>query len=379
MAITSSTIRIYSDSALHNLVKTVTTQGAGDAIDVTNLSEGSQYWATVQITEDGLTSDESTGYMFTTLPDCFFDDSVDVQGTGFAYSVDTTTDYVRITKCGVMFGDTNQQNRPRYDWIEGFGGQGFVSGLAENTEYDVTPVVMDVYGRIWVNSSDTETIRTTVAKPAVEISGLVATTTTVTGFVNVVSSAQLTGLTVMLRPVEGGSYINVQGVSAVTGIQKFTVSGLQLGTAYNVYAIATNAGGSDTATASVITRYYAEPYINITYSVVDSSTVDLTFSYDGDYPIDTSNYSNVHIWYGEQGCTAIPLQPHSLANGVPETITVTNLNQNTVYFAEMDVDYYDGEVTTSINFSTSTTVPTVAITSITPVTSNSAYININIS
>jgi len=131
---------------------------------------------------------------------------------------------------------------------------------------------------------------------------------------------------------------------------------------------------------NTITTHYDEPTLAITASAITDNEASLTFSYTGDYPIDTVNYSDVHAYYMVNGgSTYTTLQFARLDNNVPETLHLTGLQANTTYFVEINVDFYDGEVTQSITFTTLGARPSVAITGISNITPSGATVGLSIS
>lgn len=253
MAITSSTIRIYSDEELQTLVRTITTQGSDSAIEVSGLSEGETYYATVQVTENQMTSEESDGYEFHTLPDCVFTETPTAVGTSIYFSTEVFTNSVGIVSEGVFCQIANASERGVYVTSDQPTFQSSVDNLRENTIYRVIPCVRDEYGRLWLNSNDTELVTTTSAPPVVGIGDLNASANSVSGSVTVLSSVPLTNLLVRLLPLGGGNYINATGYSIQSGTQQFICNGLTAGTTYTVYATATNMGGSTMSNATVTT------------------------------------------------------------------------------------------------------------------------------
>lgn len=255
MAITSSTIRIYSDEDLNTLVKTVTTQGADNSIDITDLSEGTTYWATVQVTENSMTSEESDGYQFSTIPDCEFYENPTVSGTTIFFHVYCTTDDVGIQKSGIAIGKTDDTfSRPTLVTLERTDWSGSVTGLDANTSYTLMPYVMDEYGRVWYNTYVQKTLTTSVLTPVVKLSDITASSNSCTGTVVVTSKTALIGLTIRLLPAGGSEYITATGYTAKTGTQSFTATGLTAGTTYTVYATAVNGGGSTTVEEKIQTK-----------------------------------------------------------------------------------------------------------------------------
>lgn len=152
---------------------------------------------------------------------------------------------------------------------------------------------------------------------------------------------------------------------------------------YRFFATTTEYGTQYyTPTNNSITTHYDEPTLGITASSVTDNTASLTFSYTGNYPIDTVNYSDVHAYYmvdGASPSSATYLQFATLDNNVPETLHLSGLQSNTTYYVEINVDFYDGEVTQSITFTTLGARPSVAITGISNITPSGADVGISIS
>lgn len=255
MAITSSTIKIYSDYDLHNLIKTVTTSGATDAIDISSLDEGKRYFATVTVTDsNGLTSNESERYRFYTIPDVDFSSAPISVGTSIYYDVFTTTNDVHIARCGVVVSVAPDFTiNPLYILGDLPSDRGSVDNLMENTDYYVAPYMIDEFGRNYLNIYSATLVRTTAAAPVVSLFDITASASYIKGRISVSSNATLTGLTVRLLPQGGGTYINATGYTTQTGIQEWKATGLTADTTYNIYAAASNGGGSGTDTASAYT------------------------------------------------------------------------------------------------------------------------------
>jgi len=287
MAITNSKIRIYADEDLETLVKTIDTQGDANAIDASQLDEGETYWATVQITvTGGVTSEESNKYKFYTLPDIEFTLAPFAAGTSILFGVETSTNTVRIARSGVMYKETDQRSRENYVYSDGFHHDfnGQIDGLLPDTMYTLTPVVVDEFGRMWVNTPSSVYVKTSVVAPVVTIGSLNVSGNVASGSVNVVSDSPLTGLEIKLQPQGGGNYINATGYSVQDGVQQFYASGLSNDTTYNVYATATNDGGSATATAT-LTTLSVDAYVTL-----DDCDLDVQHKTDTIY-VEVSGYA----------------------------------------------------------------------------------------
>ena len=171
----------------------------------------------------------------------------------------------------------------------------------------------------------------------------------------------------------------VNGTTAAS--QSVQVTGLAEHTNYWAKASATNAyNQTGTSAAYAFTTLWAQPNVSVVASNITSTTATLTFNYSGNYPIDTSNYTDVSAYWGVNNSQNYNIvQFHSLDNGVPEILNLTGLTPNTTYYAEIEVDYGDGLANDSITFTTAaTSAPTVEITSISNITSSSANVNLSI-
>lgn len=138
-------------------------------------------------------------------------------------------------------------------------------------------------------------------------------------------------------------------------VQNISVTGLSEHSNYWAKASATNTDSlTGTSSAYQFQTLWNEPVITVTSSNVTQTSATLTFTYTGNYPIDTSNYSDVHATFGVDGQSGTDVQFGVLQNGTPEVLNLTNLAPNTTYYADFAVDYYDGEVTDYITFTTAT-------------------------
>lgn len=171
----------------------------------------------------------------------------------------------------------------------------------------------------------------------------------------------------------------VNGTTSPT--QTINVTGLSEHTNYWAKASATNSDSMiGTSSAYAFQTLWSEPVVSVTVSNVTSNSATLTFSYTGNYPLDTSNYSTVQGYWCVNGSQQYNIvQFHSLDNGVPESVNITGLTPNTEYYVEFVSEYYNGEVTDDTTFTTLQAAgPTVTISTINNITSSAADVHLTI-
>lgn len=140
-----------------------------------------------------------------------------------------------------------------------------------------------------------------------------------------------------------------------TPSQTISITGLSEHTNYWAKAEATN---SDSLTAESVAypfqTLYSEPVISVVASNVTQTTATLTYSYTGNYPLDTSNYTGVSGSYWPQNNpSAIQyVQFYNLTPSTSDVFNLTGLTAGTTYVADFNVDYYDGEVSQQTVFTT---------------------------
>lgn len=275
MSVTNSIIRIYGNAALTDLVTTVT-DGADTDLEVTGLSAGTKYWATAQVTADGLTSEESTPYIFYTLPYIEFSGTMHTGTDWFSSLLTVTTTDVGILRWGIAYSESSEFTDPVYVSVKPMPSQEvMVSGLEQNTTYYARAFVTDIYGRTWVNPN-TVTVSTDAAAPTIEWHGMIAIgTTSFDAAIKVASDIALTS--VVCTYTDGVTPVTVN-LSAVTGVQSVSLTGLKPNTSYSVTCTATNASGSASTSAATFTTGMITLDIKLTSVLVSNSTNIITVS-----------------------------------------------------------------------------------------------------
>lgn len=291
MAIVSSAVKIYSDSALTQLVATVAgTTSSSQSVNVTGLTSNTTYYAVAEATDsNGLTGYSSARAFTTSASNYVFNGTVTHTNlySTLAATVGVTCAGATFTECGIQFS-TN----PHFT------------------------------GRL-ITASNTE-------RPADSFTG------NVTGF-----------------------------NEHTTYYYRYYATSNEYGTQY--YAPVNN----------TITTTYAEPVLTITASELTDTSVKLTYLYTGNYPIDPTAMVGQMGVSGQQAIQTFDFS--RLEAGVPEVFHVTGLTPNTTYWADWNVDFYDGEVTTDITFTTQGSRPVVVITDITNISPTSATVSLTIS
>lgn len=163
------------------------------------------------------------------------------------------------------------------------------------------------------------------------------------------------------------------------------VGGFAEHTQYYYRYFAEGTYGRQTSIVYTITTLYDEPTLAITATNITDTSATLTYSYTGNYPVDTSNFSNMNATYGVSGgSNPTYIQFRDLDNGVPESFQLTGLTPNTTYYADWEVVLDEGEtyervLDQVITFTTLTATPVVTIGTINNITPTSAQVSITIS
>lgn len=250
MAIVSSLIRLYASDQV-TLLATYPTSGSSTAIPIDGLTAGTEYYVTAQVTDDGgLTSLESPQYDFYTLPDVEYFSAPTASATSIGAQLTGITNDVAIDYYGLAYDTSSSFNNPSYTTPAQQGAVD-INGLSEHTTYYVRPYVIDEFGRRWVNT-DQRSVTTSYSVPVIAWSGSPTVgSETFSASVNITSTTNITNAYVQYTP-QGGS-AQTYALSASTGTQSFTLTGLTPNTNYQIRVYATNSGGSGTSTVLNVT------------------------------------------------------------------------------------------------------------------------------
>lgn len=274
MALTQSVIKIYDDALKTTLLKTVTTSGSATTIDIADLTAGTAYFATVTATADGLTSDESPVYKFYTLCGVRWTSLPTPTSNSITGSMEAIT-----TDVGAyVFGMRISTHSDLSDYTD-YTGHATVTArdLDEHTDYYVAPLVIDEFGRKWVDESLKVYVTTNYDLPVINWTGMMAIgITDFTASVNVQSNGPITS--VVAYYTQTGGSTQTQTLTAGTGTQSFRITGLQPNTEYTVTVRATNAAGyADTTTQIIRTNSAAGGItVKLTSAVVSNSNNIIT-------------------------------------------------------------------------------------------------------
>ena len=340
MAVTNSIIRIYGNAALTDLVTTVT-DGPDTELDVTGLSPGTKYWATAQVTADGLTSEESSPYIFYTLPYIEFTGTMHTGTDWFSSLLAHTTTDVGISRWGIAYSVNEDFSDPVYVSVKPMPSQEVkVSGLEQNTTYYARAFVTDVFGRTWVNP-DTVTVSTAADAPTIEWYGVIAIgNTSFSASINVTSEIPLTS--VVCEYDEGGSHVTIN-LSSTTGVQPVSLSNLKPNTEYRVVCTATNASGSAHTSAAVFTTGEVDVSIECGVGSVDPSTniisVDSKFHYDSSIVTLVGHYVDLYENDSHEGT---PFEEVSGGAVTPVTLNLGHADPDETYYVFSHAVYMIG-------------------------------------
>lgn len=294
MAITQSTVRVYEDSLKQTLVGSwIGSAPNWTTIAVDDLEEGKEYYATAQVTVDGLQSAESQVYRFYTLPDVSYFTPPAVTEGQISTQMLAVTEDVTVSYFGLQYA-TNSSFSPMTEVQSSQGGLD-INGLVENTTYWVRPFVIDEYNRKWVNTTLTEQLTTPYAKPVVTWTGMAAVgIDTYQHQINIQSTAAITDVTVYYSDGSTTSSFNLQNQ---TGTQQISISGLTPNTSYSVYVKATNASGYTNSSTETFTTGQAQMAVEVTQAQVSNTNNIISVTSRATYDSSITLISNsVELW-----------------------------------------------------------------------------------
>ena len=275
MAITQSTIRVYEDSAKTTLIATEVTSGSATSIHIDGLPEGSELYATAQVTDDSsLTSVESAVYQFYTLPNVvYFSQPVGTTDGTISAQLDSITDVVAVDYWGLRYS-TDQYFTTYTDTTPSQRGDIDILGLTEHTTYYVEPYIIDEFGRKWVNDEAAVTVAVPYAKPVITWTGTSSIgTTTWTQQVNIQSTAAITDAYIQYGP-QGGTQ-TTHSLSNQTGTQTISLSNLTPGTTYTFRVYATNVSGTSNSSILTATTSGASAGVSVAFNALSNTTNSL--------------------------------------------------------------------------------------------------------
>lgn len=343
MAIVSSTINVYADAAKETLVTSVTTSGSSVNIPIDNLESGTTYWATVTATDSGgSTSAESQVYQFYTLPDVDYF-TQPIAGTDWiSVQLEEVTDTVGVTTFGLRLS-TDSSFTTYTDYT---GPQGGIDiwDLTENTNYWVRPLVIDEFGRLWVNEDLTVALTTAQSIPTINWVGLSAV-----GITTFKSSIEVTSLSpissVVCTYTKQGGTPQTLNLTATTGVQTVNLTGLSPNSQYTITVRATNAAGYAETTAMTFTTMNGEAAgVEVACGVggVDNSTNEIQVESKSIIPDDvtiTGHY--IELWEND---THTGTAVESINCGTSDVVlnTLSHADPDETYFVFSRVTYTIG-------------------------------------
>lgn len=331
--IISSVLRIYENDTL---IDTVNVLGDGEEATTNALSPGSEYYATIESTNDEqMSSGESPAYKFYSLPNIALTGYVNRDSEGFTRPTNITTDVVNVIEHGLEYDIVSTFTNPQST----IGNR--VTGLEENTTYYYRPYCIDEFNRRWVNDQDTDSVTTLYAVPSVEWLGIYGSTEST--FSALISITSLDSLTSVVATVTSGVTTNYP-LTAQTGNQYVTITGLTPNTTYDITINATNSAGIGQSTTETFTTQEASQGMTVTLvrpvvSNVDNSLeVTSVASYN---PSETTLISHSIEIYENEYHTGIPVDSDT-NTGDSLTSIFTGLTTDTTYWVFGKVEYTVG-------------------------------------
>lgn len=260
--IISSVLKIYDTNNI--LIDTVNILNDTMEGTTTALSAGSEYYCTVESTNDEMiSSGESAPYTFYSLPNIQLTGYVNRDSSGFIRQTTITTDVVNIEDWGLEYDTTSTFNNPKR--VSGTT----VNGLDENTTYYYRPWVMDEFGRTYVNTTDSDSVTTLYATPKIDFVAIYgATVGTFSALINITSSINVSSVVAELTT--SGNTIT-KTLTAQTGQQYIDIVGLSQNTNYTMVIKATNAAGTGVSNLIQFNTQIATE--DVTVSIIDRNLV----------------------------------------------------------------------------------------------------------
>lgn len=333
MSIIQSVIRIYDAATAlpTDLVTQKTTSGPSTSITIDdNLEEGTNYWATAQVEDDShIQSAESAPFAFSTLPDVEFFSAPTAGSDYISAQLNGITQDVTISYYGLQYS-TSSSFSPLN---EAQDAQGYVDiyNLTEHTSYWVRPFVIDQYNRKWVNTGLARNITTAYAKPTLTWTGIsTISATSWSQSINIQSLDALTSVVCTYTPAGGSA--QTMSMSATTGTQTCSLTGLTPNTTYTVVVRATNSAGyTDSQTLTIRTDTSVATVATSAVSVNNASnhiTATSTATYDSTVITLVSNSIALYTNNAHSG------SPVSVSTGSSDVFT------DTLPAASPDTEYY---------------------------------------
>lgn len=362
--IISSTLRIYENDTLIDTVPIV-----GDVTEGTTsaLAPGSEYNATVEsVNEEQLSSGESPAYKFYSLPNITLTGYVNRDGQGFTRPTTITTDVVAVTEHGLEYDTTSSFDTPQR--VIG----NIVNNLQENTTYYYRPWLRDEFNRVYVNTSDTDSVTTLYALPVIDwIAIYGADVSTFSALINITS---LDSLTAVVAELTTSGATTTQSLTAQTGNQYVTITGLTPNTQYTITISATNSAGIGQSYTETFTTLPASQGMTVTLvrPVVSNVDNELSATSVASYnPGEISLVSHSIELYQNEYHTGIPVDTDTDTTD-SLTSTFTGLSEDTTYWVFGKVEYTVGsDVTVLEAWSEPEQIQTYALLSFGTITSSS--------
>lgn len=232
--IVSSTVRIYNSNDV--LIDTINVLTDAQEAVATNLSAGTEYHATAEsVNDEQISSGESAPYTFYTLPNIQLTGYVNRSADGFTRPTTITTDVVSVNDWGLEYDTTSSFNNAQR--VSGSN----VNGLSENTTYYYRPWLEDEFGRIYVNTSSSDSVTTLYAVPQVSFAAIYGADTSM--FSALINITSLTTVTSVYAELTTSGVTTTQALTAQTGQQYIYLTNLTPNTQYDCVIKAVNSAG----------------------------------------------------------------------------------------------------------------------------------------